>query len=268
MTSILQGRYATRAGALDKPIRLLTWNIERGLRLPGVVDFLGRLKPDVCLLQEVDLYTNRTGRRDVADLLAERFEFDYVFGVEWQELSQGSDSQPAYQGQAVLTRCRIEDPHILRFCRQTNAWRPREYLPRWPVFQPREGGRMALRAELRSGDRRLIVYDLHLESRADDDLRLLQLTEVVQDCLRYPRDTAIVVAGDLNTRDTPSPLREFLLRAGFHDACEGARRSATRSSYILDWIFTRGPVLSSDTKVHREVAASDHYPLSTTLRFE
>lgn len=185
MTPILQGQYASRADSLNEPIRLLTWNIERGLQLPGVLDFMGRLKPDICLLQEVDLYAKRTGRRHLAELLAERFEFNYVFGVEWQELSQGSDSRPAYQGQTVLTRCQIENPRILRFCRQSNAWRPRAYLPRWQVFQPRRGGRMALAAEVTSGRKRLVVYDLHLESREDEDLRLLQLIEVVQDCLRY-----------------------------------------------------------------------------------
>jgi endonuclease/exonuclease/phosphatase family metal-dependent hydrolase len=266
--SIRQGQYAGRSRGLDDPIRLLTWNIERGVNLLGIMDFVGKLRPDLCLFQEVDLNTRRTERRDVADLLAARFEFNYVFGLEWEELSQGSDTQPAYQGQAVLARSGIDDPRILRFCRQSDFWRPRGYLPRWQMFQPRRGGRMALAADLPWGPTRLVVYDVHLESRGDDDLRLLQLVEVVQDCLRYPRDIPIVVAGDLNTRDDPSPVREFLLRAGFQDACESGHCSATRGNYRLDWIFTRGPVVCSDTRVHTGIRASDHFPLSTNLRLQ
>jgi endonuclease/exonuclease/phosphatase family metal-dependent hydrolase len=262
--SVLQGQYASRSD-LDEPIRLLTWNIERGLDLPGVMDFVEKLKPDLCLFQEVDLFAKRTARRDVADLVAERFDFNYAFGVEWEELSQGSRSEPAYQGQAVFARCPIQEPRILRFSRHSDFWHPRWYLPRLPVFQPRRGGRMALTAQLPWGRTRLVVYDVHLESRGDDDLRLLQLSQVTQDCLRYPINTPIVVAGDLNTRDRPSPLREFLIRAGFQDACEVGDCSATRGDYTLDWIFTRGPVLCSDTRVHREVRASDHFPLSTNL---
>lgn len=266
MDSIRQGQYAGRPGSLDEPIRLLTWNIERGLNLLGIMDFIAKLRPDVCLLQEVDLNTKRTAGRDVADLLAARFEFNYVWGFEWEELSQGSASQRAYQGQAVLARCGIGEPRILRFSRQSAVWRPRPYLPRWQVFQPRDGGRMALAAELVSGRTRLVVYDLHLESHGDDDLRLLQVMEVVQDSLRYPLDTPIVVAGDLNTRDSPSPVREFLLRAGFRDACESSQCAPTRGNYKLDWIFTRGPVLCWDTKVHTEIRASDHFPLSSAVR--
>jgi endonuclease/exonuclease/phosphatase family metal-dependent hydrolase len=36
---------------------------------------------------------------------------------------------------------------------------------------------------------------------------------------------------------------------------------------IIDWIFTRGPISSSQPKVHRSESASDHYPLSINLLF-
>lgn len=267
MSDIRQGCYAIRSDERLNPVRVLNWNIERGLRLPAVMDFISRQRPDICILQEVDLNARRTSRLDVADFLAAYLDFNYVFGVEFEELSQGSKSAPAFHGQAVLARCHILEPRILRFNRQSDFWDPHWFVPKLPVFQPRRGGRMALATELVLGNNRLVIYDLHLESKGDDGLRLSQLTEVVQDSLRYPRDTPIILAGDLNTHQAPSPLRRYLLSAGFTDASDGCDCHGTiRDGRTLDWIFTRGPVVCSGTRVHRETRASDHYPLSTTLR--
>lgn len=268
MDEILRGQYASETAGARTPgrLRLLTWNIERGLQLPRVMEFIGGIEPDVCLLQEVDLNARRTGRRNVAEEVAKRFEFNYVFGFTWEELSQGSETNRAYQGQAVLARFPIERPRVLRFHRQTDAWRPRWYAPRWPAFQPRRGGRMALAAEIVLGGARLAVYNLHLESREEDDLRLWQLSEVVEDARRYPAGAPVVAAGDMNTRDLPTPLRHHMIAAGFQDACDGPHcRVTKRNGDTLDWIFTRGPVSASGTKAHHDVKASDHYPVSTDL---
>lgn len=267
MSDIRQGRYAIRSEERLNQIRVLNWNIERGLRLPAVMDFISRQRPDICILQEVDLCARRTSRLDVADFLAAHLDFNYVFGVEFEELSQGSRTSPAFHGQAVLARGHILEPRILRFSRQSDFWDPHWFLPKWPVLQPRRGGRMALAAELVLGGTRLVIYDLHLESKGDDGLRLSQISEVVQDSLRYPRDTPILLAGDLNTHQSPSPLLRYLLSAGFVDASGGCDRHGTiPNGRTLDWIFTRGPAVCSGTKVHRDVRASDHYPLSTILR--
>jgi endonuclease/exonuclease/phosphatase family metal-dependent hydrolase len=128
---------------------------------------------------------------------------------------------------------------------------------------------MALVAELVLGGTPLVVYDVHLESKADDDLRLWQLSEVVHDSCRYSANTPVVVAGDLNTSIAPSPLEQYLLAAGFRDACEGHRRGGTKpDGRRLDWIFVRGPARCFDTRVHRDTTASDHYPMSTNLTLE
>jgi len=267
MDDILQGQYAPSGDTCPiKELRVLNWNIERGLDLPGVMDFVRGQRPDLCIFQEVDLNAKRTGRKHVADVLAAHFQFNYVFGVEFEELSQGSNKERAFHGQAVFARRRIVAPRILRFGRQSGVWHPRWYLPRWSAFQPQRGGRIALIAELDVGRTRLVVYDVHLESQGDDDLRMWQLSEVVHDSLRYSLDTPVMVAGDLNTRGSPSLLRRYLLAAGFQDACEDSRCRGTKpSGHTLDWIFIRGPAVCSGTRVHQEIKASDHYPLLTNL---
>ncbi len=267
MDEILRGEYSRPCcTSAHRQIRVVDWNIERGLKLAGVMEFLERQRPDLCILQEVDLNAKRTGQRHLADDLAARFGFNYVFGVEFEELSQGSVTDRAFSGQAILARYRIAGPRILRFDAQSGIWHPRWYLPRWPMFQPRRGGRMALVAEILVGRRPLLVYDLHLESQADESLRLWQLSEVLQDASHHSAETPVIVAGDMNTRQSPSLLRGHLLAAGFQDASDGFRCLGTKpNGQTLDWIFTRGPAVCAETKVHRDVRASDHYPLSTNL---
>ena len=41
-------------------IRIVNWNIDRGLKLRGVIEFLDSTKADIILLQEVDLNARRT----------------------------------------------------------------------------------------------------------------------------------------------------------------------------------------------------------------
>ena len=261
---IWKGNFSHQKGPTNS-LKLLDWNIERGLRQQGIAGAFEREKPDICLLQEVDLNAHRSQRRNLAEELARKFQWNYVFGVEFQELSQGSPSSPAYHGQAILTTLPIRAPRILRFAHQSDYWKPRWYLPNRPIFQRREGGRMALVAELEVGEGLLVVYNAHLESRDTEQLRLLQLEEILADAARYPPDIPIVLAGDLNTKSRPSPLIRRLQEAGFQDAVGLASVPTKAASGSRDWVFVRGPVLAEGGKVHQEILASDHYPLSVRL---
>ena len=44
------------------PIRVVDWNIDRGLKLEGIIDFLASANADLILLQEADLNAKRTHR--------------------------------------------------------------------------------------------------------------------------------------------------------------------------------------------------------------
>ena len=78
--------------------------------------------------------------------------------------------------------------------------------------------------------------------------RLLQLDEVLADAQQYPPTTPVIVAGDRS--------------------CFGERRIRTHILIgALDWIFVRGPVACEGAEVHRDLHASDHFPISAQLRF-
>jgi endonuclease/exonuclease/phosphatase family metal-dependent hydrolase len=273
--AIESGSFAPWTMALWPPgsIRVVDWNIDRGLRLSGIVDFLASAKADLLILQEVDLNARRTRRLNIAREIAQKLQMNYVFGCEFQELTQGTRTSPAYHGQATLSPWPLSSPRIIRFKRQSSFWRPRWFLPDVGPFQERTGGRMALVSEVNIAGKTLITYNLHLESRGDNDLRCSQLLECLNDAGQYKSTVPMVLAGDLNLDVTRATASSEVSRAQFRNefAGESVRTTPPKSLFdrgsVIDWIFTRGPLRAKHPQVHNWVSASDHYPLSITLAF-
>jgi endonuclease/exonuclease/phosphatase family metal-dependent hydrolase len=244
----------------------MTWNIERGQQLDVVATVLKQEAPTVALLQEVDLNASRTGRKHVAEELARRLAVNYRFAAEFEELGQGSSRDPAYHGQAILTALRVSSERFIRFRDQSGYWRPRWFLPNWAMLQRRVGGRLALVIEVGAAPHPFVLYNVHLESRESESLRLRQIDEVIADAQRYPATTPVILAGDLNTRGASPPAIASLLRAGFRQAA--GNEVTTTHGTAIDWIFVRGAVHFSEGFVHRDIRASDHYPLTVQIKLE
>ena len=274
MQEIETGSFAISRWVLCPPssIKMVNWNINRGLQLQRVIEFLGRAKADIILLQETDLNARRTHRLNIAREISEKLRLNYVFGREFQELTQGSSGSPAYHGQATLSRWPLSNPRILRFQKQSSFWRPHWFLPEIDPFQERIGGRLALVCEADVADKTVVTYNLHLESKGDDRLRSSQLEETLEDTRQYSARTPILLAGDFNLDVSGGTVAMAIRRAQFQDAFADQHRATTPHSFFadgrtIDWIFSRGPIRPSQPEVHRSVSASDHYPLSATFDF-
>jgi len=267
LDTIRAGTYS-HSTARRQNLRVLNWNIDRGKHLDGIFAAIRETKPDLCVFQEVDLRARRTQGMDVALELAKTTGMNYAFAPEFEELSQGTADGSAYHGQATLTSMPIRSSRILRFKHQSGFWKPNALLiSSLPLLQRREGGRIALVTELDNGGKTLVVYNLHLESRGSEHGRLLQLNEVLADADRYPPETVVIVAGDLNTKTRTSPVIPRLREAGYRSAF-GDRKVRTHV-FIgdLDWIFARGPIQFDDPQVLRDARASDHFPISVEAKF-
>jgi endonuclease/exonuclease/phosphatase family metal-dependent hydrolase len=273
MPEIVTGNFAPFRLVIWPPssLRIVDWNINRGLKLREVTDFLASTNADILILQEADLNARRTQRLNIAEEIARKLQMNYVFGREFQELVQGSKSSPAYHGQATLSKWPISNPRLIRFSQQSQFWRPRWFLPRIEPFQERLGGRVALVTEIKVGGSKLVIYNLHLESRGNDDLRLSQLEEVLSDAVRQDWQNPVIVAGDLNFDVSKDAAALAFARDAFRDAIAAPRTATTPSrglfepGHRIDWAFVRGPVQGGSGRVHDNVKASDHYPLSFTL---
>jgi endonuclease/exonuclease/phosphatase family metal-dependent hydrolase len=274
MTDVVSGNFAPhRWELLARPaIRVVNWNIERGLQLARIIDFLEAQDADLLTLQEVDWNARRTRRLNIAEEIARPLEMNYVFGREFEELTQGSRTSPAYHGQATLSRWPLVNPRVIRFRRQSGFWNPRWFLPRTEPFQERIGGRIALVTEIGGAGRGLTAYNLHLESRGNNELRLAQLEEVLQDAAKYALQSPALVAGDMNFDASDAVQGGAAERLAFRSALEippppTTPRGLFQSEHTIDWAFVSGAVEATLGRVHRNINASDHYPISFTIRF-
>ena len=237
-------------------VRLVSWNIERGVQFQKIAAALTDLEPDVVLLQEVDRYCNRSGNRDIARELGEALGMNWVTAGEFQEIGEARGTPAAITGQAILSRDAIAEPAVVVFGEQVTL--------RWRLnpLQPRRGGRIALRAQTAG----LVVYSVHLESGGDDRLRTAQLADVLADQARLPGERT-VIAGDFNNQVT---LQSFMFRGlasnGFADALTSAteRRTSINHQHPIDWMFVKGAAVQAG-RVARVEETSDHYPVVATI---
>jgi endonuclease/exonuclease/phosphatase family metal-dependent hydrolase len=273
MQEILTGKFAPLPSMLwpPKSLRIVDWNINRGLQLQGITDFLASANADVLILQEVDVNARRTHRLNIAEEIARKLGMNYVFGREFEELVQGSKNSPAYHGQATLSKWPILKPRLIRFSKQSHFWQPRWFLPKIEPFQERLGGRIALVAEINVSGSNFVTYNVHLESRGNNTLRISQLAEVLSDATCHDAECSVMVAGDFNTDASKAAVALQLARAGFQDAVAAPRTPTTSAHGLfegrrrIDWAFIRGPLRASSGQAHCHIKASDHYPISFML---
>ena len=267
------GSFSKANGTITRPdeLKVVSWNINRGQHLHGIIEFLSQAAGDLILLQEADRNARRTHGVNVAREIARALEMNYVFGCEFQELTQSRKGEPAYHGQATLSRFPLTNSRIIRFQHQSDFWRPQWFIPRLPYFQRRLGGRMALVSYLPLSDGNLVLYNIHLESRGDLTLRCNQLYEIHEDLCRYPVDTPAIVVGDFNFSLCSKQERRLIQSRKFNNpfdqpCCSPSDGSLVNAASSIDWILTKGPLTASDPKVHRSVRVSDHFPLTLTVR--
>jgi endonuclease/exonuclease/phosphatase family metal-dependent hydrolase len=195
-------------------LRLMTWNIGRGHDPERIADEIRRIGPDIVCLQEVDWNNQRTGSRDVLQVLVDRTNMLGLFGIEFLELQAPARARRlaggGVTGNALLCRVaptrsfRIELPPAVDWQRDAeNRLLPLRVRRRLHC-EPRIGGRFGLAAEFAFDDARLIVCSVHFEDKyGGSKARFGQFQSV---CHAIESDAGstgatAVIAGDFNTFD-------------------------------------------------------------------
>ncbi|MFO1159428.1 MAG: endonuclease/exonuclease/phosphatase family protein [Reyranellaceae bacterium] len=201
--------------APGRPLRILAWNIGRGFEPERIADTIRHLQPDIACLQEVDWNNQRTGSRDVLQILAERTGMLGLYGIEFLELhGRGRTRRLAgggATGNALLCRTepgacfRIEPPPALDWERAATDRRLPLRVRVQVHREKRIGCRFALAAEFEIGGIRLVVASVHLEDKfGGPRARFHHFRSVVEaiDARNGHRDATVVIAGDFNTFDS------------------------------------------------------------------
>jgi endonuclease/exonuclease/phosphatase family metal-dependent hydrolase len=184
---------------VDRPLRIVAANLERGRRLDDWEALLRSSGADVVLISEADGGMARSGNRYVARELADRLGMSFAFAVEFLELGLGSPAERAKlgpdarndfgaHGGAILSRVGLDRPAAVRF-ELDGGW----YDVDGP--EPRVGGRCAVVATV--GE--VVVVAPHLESHGGPRGRAKQVADLLDLVEGYAGGRPVVVGGDLNT---------------------------------------------------------------------
>lgn len=205
-------------------LRVVSWNIQRGLYLDALIAVL-RSHPvladlDALMLNEVDLGMARSGNRDVAWEIGQALGLEHVFGNSYLCLSFGDARDGAPQGEnavglhgnAIFSRWPIVAAqnvsiHVTR--------------DKFQSSEKRLGAKRALWAELDTPLGRIVLANAHLDSVASPQQRATQLADLIASATRA--GTPLLLGGDLNThtydiRTTGALLKNLwlkLVRGGF-----------------------------------------------------
>ena len=91
-----------------RPLRLVSFNVERGYELARVVSLLKHLDPDIVALQECDWGCKRSRSADVGREIAKALKFAGAFAAEFEEVDSPArserDAGGGVHGNAVLCR--------------------------------------------------------------------------------------------------------------------------------------------------------------------
>lgn len=239
-------------------LRVVTWNIEQGVRFGDIARELRRMEADVVLLQEADIACRRSDNRNVPRDIAHALEMNWVAAGEFQEIGESSKGIPALTTQAILSRYPISSTSAIRFSSQA--------LLRWKLspVQPRRGGRIALKARTAGAQ----VYNTHIESGGNEALRARQISQILDDYAQSGAESGpVIIAGDFNNVPASrSPMFRVLGERGFENALQhnAPVRTSKGNKHPIDWIFVRG--FTANGEVLSTGAASDHLAVIAELR--
>lgn len=96
--------------SITSPLKIITWNIERGYCLPAILAELQKLDADIICLQEIDSGCTRSRCVDTGVVLARGLKMNYVFQLEFIELGSGATPEShGVHGNGILTKFDIGD---------------------------------------------------------------------------------------------------------------------------------------------------------------
>ncbi len=239
------GAYADGTPRFNGEISVVSWNIKFALAVETAIAELEGTRQlreaDIMLLQEMD--------EDGVDAIARALGLDYVYFPATVRARTGRKF-----GNAVLSRWHLSGGAKLLL----------------PHESPRTGERrIAARAHVHLGDRKLVAYSVHTETFAlSAEKRYEQFRALVDDIASEEREH-VLVGGDFNTIKSKNikELEERFREAGLTRVSAGAEPTIRAGflGFTLDHIFTRS-MEGLENAVFTGTEASDHFPLWQRLR--
>lgn len=189
-------------------LKIIEWNIERGMVMDGILKELEKINADILLIQEIDIDCERSKRIDCLTKIAERLKMSYAYVSEFCELydkvRKEKDQGGGVHGNAIFSKFTIdkEKTIAIKHKYQPVNWEKEGYSRK----EPRKGDRYFIASMIQiSKDIYIDVYSIHLEVFCGITGRIEQFSDVPlyaeeRKKLVNNNDKLIqIIGGDLNT---------------------------------------------------------------------
>ncbi len=214
--------------------------------LQAIADVINREQPDLVALQEVDVYTERSGKTS-----HQAKELAGLTGMYWH-FAKAVDRSGGDYGVAVLSKYPVIKASSYQL----------------PVTEGSEGEvRGAALIFVRAGRRKVGFMSAHLDHLSDED-RLFQVKKLNRILHRYA-DHPIIFGADLNMERNNPVIREMEKKVVLHCLDCQPTFPAHDPEVTLDYVMLN-PAASrifrvKDYRLVHETYASDHLPLVMEL---
>jgi endonuclease/exonuclease/phosphatase family metal-dependent hydrolase len=202
LTQIWQEDLASAPAPATGPLRIVAWNIERGIHVDAITSIL-RDHPllgeaDVLLLSELDWGMARTGNRFVARDIASALGMNYAFAPCYLALSKGAGVEKDVAGEnieslhgiALLSRYPLRDVRSVALPNGKDKMKGAE---------KRIGSLRALVADVEHPSGTFRAVSLHLDSHSSQAHRHLQMCRVLDYLDTRTPALPVIIGGDWNT---------------------------------------------------------------------
>jgi endonuclease/exonuclease/phosphatase family metal-dependent hydrolase len=222
--------------------RVVAWNIERGMRLDGILCFL-RAHPllvnaDVLLLSELDWGMARTENRFVAREIAAALRMNYAFAPCYLALTKGAgieksaggENQESLHGNALLSRFPIRNAHSLALPNGKDKMKGAE---------KRIGSQRAVIADIKHPQGILRAVSLHLDAHSSQRHRYLQMRRVLDHLETLHHQLPVIIGGDWNTTTHDASRAVYSILGYFRRVLMGVRNVVANHYPYPDRWFDR-----------------------------
>ena len=219
----------------DSTVKVMTWNIRFGIgrgewfgdacgtkaiytkdevlvNLQLIVNRINQVKPDILLLQELDINAKRSGYVDQLKWIMDRTDFGYaVYGLHWQAQFIPSDGLGRlHEANAILSRWPIGHSERIQLALRGDQDKLTRYFYERPCM-------VTAKIEI-PGVSDFYVVNIHATAFATDDTKSKHITAFKEELEKITGSGGWFVAGgDLNTLPPGSDSTDFC----YEDICPG-----------------------------------------------
>src|SRR5215475_3126308 len=194
--------FASPSTASGNSMHAVAWNIERGIHLQGIIQFLQEHpsleQADVLLLSELDWGMARTENRFVAREIASSLRMNYAFAPCYVALTKGAgiernaggENGESLHGNALLSRFPMHRVHSLALPNGKDKMKGAE---------KRIGSQRAVIADIEHPAGICRAVSLHLDAHSSQHHRYRQMRRVLDHLENLEPRVPVLIGGDWNT---------------------------------------------------------------------